>query len=447
MPRKKSAINEGKTYSTEPKIFLDTVNGEPAWRVRLGTRFLGKGYKAEKYTFKSQKEAEAFVSQKIQEKQGLYVEAHSLKVPEKLLDEAKVVQQLLGKKVSLLEVVNAWKKQIEPFLGSPLVKNAILELVEFKKAQNQSERHTRELKAKLQRIFRGLENRKLADITPQDMEKAVRANDATGKPPSFSQKLKRMRYSTILFNWGIEKGYCSVVPLSGVARPQLTPKAPTPLSASDVKNLLYACYQNCPEAVPALTIKLFAGLRNSEIYKLDWKQISKSNIGITALVSKTNKARSITIDPILENWFKNTPNLVRKRLVFNMSPKVNDREAVWLKVLNLLKMKSGVDITQNVLRHTFGSYFYHRSKSAEQTAFEMGNSSRVVLNNYVDAVSDEECESFWSVSPYKLLLIKEGIELVEDTSAEEQARESLKDKKAVITDIIKLQSAIGKKLI
>ena len=85
-----------------------------------------------------------------------------------------------------MEVVTAWKEKIKPFLGCPSVEKAIVELVDFKTAESQSPRHLRELKAKLKRLFRGFEKKKLSDITPQDMEHALKALDARAILPLHS---------------------------------------------------------------------------------------------------------------------------------------------------------------------------------------------------------------------------------------------------------------------
>ncbi len=395
---KKEAISlEAKSYSCEPTIYEDTVRGETIWRVRLGTRFLGKGYKPEKYTFKTRKEATAFASTKIQEKQGLHVEARSIKVSEKLLDQAKVVQEMLGKEVSLLEVVTAWQEKIKPFLGCPSVEKAIVELVDFKTAENQSPRHLRELKAKLKRLFRGFEKKKLSDITPQDMEKALKALDARGNPPSATQRVKRLRYAAILFHWGIDKGYCSKLPFAGIARPKVVQAAPRPIGIFEVMRILYVAAIHAPEALPALAIKFFAGLRNSELYKLDWSDVQENSILVSSAVSKTNKARAVTIPDNLKSWLDSLDEDDRFGLVFGMKPRVKDREAVWLDVIKKIEEIAKVKISQNSLRHTFGSYHYHLYKSSDRTAFEMGNSPRVVTDNYVNAVSEAEASAFFSI--------------------------------------------------
>jgi len=54
----------------------------------------------------------------------------------------------------------------------------------------------------------------------------------------------------------------------------------------------------------------------------------------------------------------------------------------------------------NVLRHSFGTYFYHSTKSEAETAYTMGNTPDIALNWYKSqAVEDEDVTNWWAVTP------------------------------------------------
>jgi len=54
---------------------------------------------------------------------------------------------------------------------------------------------------------------------------------------------------------------------------------------------------------------------------------------------------------------------------------------------------------QNVMRHSFGSYFYAKTKNENLTAAEMGNSPAMVFRHYPALVRAEEVVTWWQIMP------------------------------------------------
>ena len=52
---------------------------------------------------------------------------------------------------------------------------------------------------------------------------------------------------------------------------------------------------------------------------------------------------------------------------------------------------------QNAMRHSFGSYFYAKTKNENLTAAEMGNSPAMVFRHYRALVRSEEVEKYWGI--------------------------------------------------
>jgi hypothetical protein len=162
------------------------------------------------------------------------------------------------------------------------------------------------------------------------------------------------------------------------------------LTPEEVARLLKAALDFLPEIVPALAIKVFCGVRNSELFSLTWDTVKSSTI--RAEKTKTDKARSVSIIDPLRSWL---PKERQAGYIFALKGLVKDRESVWLEAMDLLKEKAKIQLPQNVLRHTFGSYHYGKEKDASRTAFEMGNSPAIVRRYYADAVDDTDCAKFW----------------------------------------------------
>jgi integrase len=65
------------------------------------------------------------------------------------------------------------------------------------------------------------------------------------------------------------------------------------------------CNDACPDAfLPGVCLKLFAGLRTSELLSLDWSEVSTSEIVIRGAKAKTRQRRIVAISENLAAWLQ-----------------------------------------------------------------------------------------------------------------------------------------------
>ena len=322
--------------------------------------------------------------------------------PSAVIDAKHALQKIAGK-ATLTEAVDAWLEFVEPFKNAPNVKDAIAVLVKDKRGQGNTPRHVREIETILERDLEGVLTKKVSHVTREELEKMRDAKDTTGKDPSDSLKRKRLKYANILVNYSIEKGWIeeSHSPTRGILLPKKDVKPVRVLFVEEVAGLLWHTQERFPEMLSALAIKIFSGIRNSELYQLEWEWVKKDAIRVPAGYAKNRRTRNITMEPILKTWLshaKKGKNLTGK--VFNICSDSGDREGVWLEHLKAVYTDAGFDKwPQNALRHCFGSYHYQAKKNDHLTAFEMGNSPAVVRAHYVNAVDDEQATRFWNLTP------------------------------------------------
>lgn len=143
---------------------------------------------------------------------------------------------------------------------------------------------------------------------------------------------------------------------------------------------------------------LFAGLRASEIKKIDWGSIKlgEGHIEVTATTAKRTKKRSrsrriVPITPALRKWLEPVaeksgqicgPNF-RKRLKAT-------REFV------------GFDLPHNVLRHSFVSYRLADTKNIAATALEAGHTEAILFAHYRELVTPKSASRFFATAPVKV---------------------------------------------
>ncbi len=182
-------------------------------------------------------------------------------------------------------------------------------------------------------------------------------------------------------------------------------------SAHQVTLLLKAAVKSEDWCVLAfLCIGLFAGIRpESEFYKrinsggkkktvwLDWANIHRAGIEISAELSKTDTPRVVPLQPILQTWI----DFIREKSGGILAGPVTYSEFIknfgkWKKI----HLPKGVKWHQDIIRHCFGTYRLCVLKSVSAVALEMGNSPAVVEAHYWNwTVKQDEADTFWELTP------------------------------------------------
>jgi hypothetical protein len=364
----------------------DVAKGLKFYRARIGSRLRAGG--AIRKAFTTKEAAESWIREQIKPVKKIGSEG----LTTEQLADARTALELLRGRTSLREAAQEWSHVRAGREVSVL--EAIETLEREHIAAKFSLRHRQQTKAKLLRFFDGLTSKHLVALTAEEMVKARDAKDPHGNDPSPAQKITRLRHAAILLNFSLKRGWIEKSPLRSVTRPQMNHKKVEIIAPHQAAALLYHSTQVAPWMAGPLAIKLFAGLRNSELYVLDWEQVRTS---IRVEQSKTGKPRTVKISDNLADWLEGHPETGR---VWDRKPKVKDRESVWLESLAMVEEAAGFKLPQNALRHSYGSYYSHLCQSDEATAKQMGNSPAVVKNNYSEAVTDEETKIFWEIDTF-----------------------------------------------
>jgi integrase len=202
----------------------------------------------------------------------------------------------------------------------------------------------------------------------------------------------------------MDREYCPANPAARIQRPLLDDRPPGILTPVQAEALLQAAVDCMPEMVPAVSIGLFAGLRRSEICALDWSEIdlAASHIEVKGLKAKTRQRRLVSISDNLGEWLRPysqetgavAPNVdafgEKLKLLVRGRPKTEDDPGQTAIV---------AEWPHNALRHSFGSYFFAKSKNENLTSAEMGNSPAMVFKHYRALVKPQEVERYWAIKP------------------------------------------------
>ena len=140
-----------------------------------------------------------------------------------------------------------------------------------------------------------------------------------------------------------------------------------------------------------LALGAFAGLRSSEILRLEWQDISLERKIITVAPEKAKTAtrRLTPILPNLEEW------LGRHRAAHGAlfrSRRDADRAIGFAK-------GCGLKWPNNALRHSYATYRLAATADVARVAVEMGNSPQKLIRHYRELADPEEAEAWFSIRP------------------------------------------------
>jgi site-specific recombinase XerD len=355
--------------------------------VSLGRKYTG-GPRQRRF-FHSRKEAKSFVAQSREARQRLGHEAFVLPVSLRL-EALACCQRLQQVNTTLTEAVEFYfRNRRKPEQAKP-VSELKEEFLKSRKAMNCRPRTLTQYESYLRVICGEFAKTDITRIMREDIEDWL--EEAEWSPRTRKNYLVTF---TTLLNYAVSKGYRQDNPAVGIERPILDDRPVGILSVQQTKALLRTTKASDPEMVPALAIGLFAGLRRSEFFALDWVEVDLENrvIEVKAAKAKTRQRRLVHITDNLVQWLA-----CNRERQGRITPERNID--VFSERLRGLAQKAVINPwPHNAMRHSFGSYFLGKTKDENLTASEMGNSPGIVIRHYRAVVKDADVVDYWAIRP------------------------------------------------
>lgn len=210
---------------------------------------------------------------------------------------------------------------------------------------------------------------------------------STFKTPSQFNKARTMLYG--LFEFALKREWCDKNPIKLIEKQKVIEKEIIPLSNTQTESLLKSA-ENAKkrDCLPAVGLLLFAGIRPREVRRLKWKDIDLEEgfITVRSQCSKTGGVRHVEIMPAL------------KRILAKY--KREDKSAIcppgWNRKWKNIREESGFKGTwvQDVLRHTYASYFAKRYRDLPRLQLNMGHRDLSLLRSrYVNMVGIKKSDA------------------------------------------------------
>jgi integrase len=338
--------------------------------------------------FRTKVEAETFAAQKNIELQNF---GHELSVmPNALRTEAIAcagrlarIGWTLTKATDFCMELNDWRSK------SVLVKDAVpayFAELDRKLAGSEYKYRTEEtLRGHVKKLLPDLGELYVCDLTPQLLNSWL-----ISQPVKVTTRNNIRRSLSVFFNkFAVPNEWITESPIPktekvDTKRLRKKPCIYTPEQAASI--LLQADH----DLVPFFSLALFAGLRTSEIERLEWNDIDFEERLIDVQFTKTSKERWVPISDNLAAWLTPYRNLHGQVGPHRHEPR---RKAV--------RSRAGIPEKgmANAARHSYCSYRYALNNDLGECAKHAGNSPAVFLSNYNHRVKLGPAERYFAIFP------------------------------------------------
>lgn len=352
--------------------------------------------------------------------------------------EAVEAQKILaGQGVSLLEAARFLAAHREQANRSGKTSELVEEYLAFQTREGAAPTYLTDINGRLRRFCQGFGERIASEITQAEIESwlnglevmkrararadGTRLEKTTGRPISAQS---RRNYATVLsgfFGWCRDSGTVDSVPVRKARNGKRKLEDIHIFSPKDLEKVLAAAVAWSPtqtkpkgtkrkgdyvrkvppksDIIANLVIGAFAGLRDSEFRALHWEDIKldRGFIDLRRLITKnTASRRLVEIRPVLVPWLM---EYCPKRRGPILLPSFPNRIAAFRRHL---KEEHGIDWGEipNVLRHSFASYLYAETQSADKVAAQMGHEdTAMTFRKYREVVTPDDAKAYWALTP------------------------------------------------
>jgi integrase len=246
-------------------------------------------------------------------------------------------------------------------------------------------------------IGRAFAGQKILDVTTASIQKYL-----DGLNVGMQRKFNVWNLLSQFLNWCVKHEYIAKNPALKIEI-EVEGKDVAIFSAAEAERILALCVERFPFLTTYHAICLFGGLRPEECQALKWEQIHLDERTITVLAetSKIKETRNVHIEETLFLWLSQTPAKDRKGYV---TPQTNLTN--YLLKLHVAAGYRGAGENmdkeswpQDVLRHSYGSYWLAKNGNRAQLAEYMGNSLQIIKKHYKQVVSKTETAKYWAILP------------------------------------------------
>ncbi|EEF63304.1 tyrosine-type recombinase/integrase [Pedosphaera parvula] len=315
------------------------------------------------------------------------LEPFGLSLDSAVMEFVEALRARDGVPVSMPEAVRYYVKRHPSKLQVKTVAEAVDDFIKAKTDARRSERHVQDLSHRLGK-FKDAFHCNLTMVTEPEIQLFL------GKMDLAPRSRNNFRATIVsFFKWAKRKKYLPLDwdEVSGI---EVIEDGEGEIKIFTPEELVAILTHADEKLIPFLVIGAFAGLRSSEICRLDWQQIGVGDgkyIEVKAKdARKTKQRRLVPIPENLRLWLK---------------PYSKSTGKIWpylhtylYELLEVALVDAKVKWKKNGLRHSFISYRVAEAQDVAKVALEAGNSPQMIFSNYRELVTPEKAGKWFAIT-------------------------------------------------
>ena len=378
------------------------------------------GKRLERKWFKTKAEAETKASEYRNRltSSGVRAAAAITGLHEALILEANEKLAPYGK--TLRDALDHYLDYLGRTAKSITTRDLIDRFLQAKRQEKKSERYMGDLRVRLDRFAQDFGTRNVAEVTGEEISAWLSSlNVASITIANFRRIL------VVAFNYAVEHNFAFENPAAKAIKPTSVESEIGILTPGETANLLAVTSR---ELIPLVAVGCFAGVREAELMRLDWRDIDFEGgfIEIKPSKAKSARRRLIVMRPNLRAWLE-----PHRKIAGPVAP-YPERKTRQIMQDDRRRCGFGTPGTEteaekhagiklrpwphNAARHSFASYGLAKDKDLSGLALEMGhNSTAILFQHYRELVRPKAAEAYWKIVPGI------GCEVLKVTSLQESA--------------------------
>ena len=258
------------------------------------------------------------------------------------------------------------------------------------KNKNNRQRTINDLKSFSAQFGRDFKNVLITEATRSFVsEKILKLRKKDGSDLSQQTRKNYLSKTKQFFNWCVSEELIPTNPISfeKIRVDQHIPKAYSIQDIVTITNLVQN--EKYITMIPYICIGLFAGLRPTEVERINWSNVHFDNniISVEPNQTKVKRSRHAELNSTLNSWLK----------VSNKN--ISIKPPNFQRLMKSFKQELNIEWIPDGLRHTYATYWIPINQQKDLLANYMGNSRSVIDKHYLKPALKQDAEKFWSLTP------------------------------------------------
>lgn len=267
------------------------------------------------------------------------------------------------------------------------VSEVVTRMLESKSQRGHRKVYVKELERALTRFAELTGNPPLSEVSPKQCETFIFRSESPG-----GQATRRSRLSA-LFSFAIRSRLRTENPLDYIPELRKAETQPPRILSPHEARTILQYLQKRPRCLAWFALGMFSGLRPCEALRTRWEDIrfQTGTLLIHGANSKTRRHRIIELHPTAIRWLSEAQAAGSE---LPIHPQPIRRE--------LRRLRPRLELSkwpQDVLRHSCASYSLALSNDFTKTAWQLGNSEKILLRHYYRLTDRETAMAYWQTLP------------------------------------------------